>query len=316
LTLRMADDPITKLRCAGKKLDLALRMELFAIGADLVPRLIDVLSDAGARWARLHALDILVDLRAMDALVPILRADCKGGDDSDYEFDDRLGLHISRRVPEMGTALLQPILAFIDEHGDELGALYRACTLLLHLEIRDPRIFNAIQRAFEGDAAIGAEMFLQYGDPRGRDLIERAITDFEPDFEHAWGRATVADLVHSYERMGGTLAPELRERNDRWYAEWDSRPEKPYEPWEPEQLARFAQAIIEDSGHTVSTDDAFEVAKIIWTLVGCSDEIIDLRLRLMVAPGDQAGRRAQVAAGRALLEKHRAMFPELHRRRS
>jgi hypothetical protein len=315
LNRNVATDPITKLRSAGETLDLKLRMELFALGDELVPRLIEVLRDIKCDWARLHAVDLLVDLRAMEAVWPMLDALADVREECDTTFDQILSGHIWKRLPELGAALVEPALAFVTEHWNDGGVIFGACDVLIDLEIKDPRIFKAIHRAFEAEPSLGAGMFVEYGDPRGLGVVERFILDLQPDFDHPSGRDTFADLLHCHQQLGGTFGPEVQRRHEAWLAEWDAQPEKPYEPWTPEQLDAFAQHIIEASGGGLSPEEARVCAKEIWLLAGGSEEMSDLRLQLRVKGMEEERRLGYLAIARELIGWHRAMFPELHTRR-
>ena len=201
----------------------ALTNDLLALGPALVPRLLDLLVAGERGSASVHAVGLLIDLRATDAIVPLLRVytDELGMLD-EAESDEARSVRIMVRLPEFGRAALEPALAFVAEHVEEDDAVYAAASVLVRLGIRDDRIFDAIQRVFDVEAILGAGMFADYGDERGIAVIEGALDRFEPDFSWEWSRICVADLLHAHERLGGVVGPALRERVDGWFREWDA----------------------------------------------------------------------------------------------
>jgi len=216
-------EPIAALRSADEVLPLGLRMELLALGPALVPRLIDLLVGGERGWASLHAVDLLIDLRAPEAIVPMLRVYADElGSLGDTDIDEMRSVRIMARLPELGRVVLEPALAFLNEHVDEEDAVYAATTVLTQLGIRDERIFGAVQRVFEVDEVLGAGMLARYGDERGAALIEQALGRFEPDGSSTWSKACLGDLLLAHGQLGGVLGPELRERVEEWFREWDA----------------------------------------------------------------------------------------------
>jgi HEAT repeat protein len=219
----MERDPIARLRTADDKLDLTLRLDLLGLGLHLVPRLIDVLEDHGAGWGRVHAVDLLIDLRATEAIVPMLRVySDELGTPDDTDIDEMRSVRIMVRLPELGHAVLEPALAFMADHADE-NTVYAASKVLTQLGIKDERIFDAVRRVFEVDEVLGAGMLARYGDERGAGVIERALGMFEPDFSSEWSKACVGDLLLAHRQLGGVLLHELHARVDGWLARWETR---------------------------------------------------------------------------------------------
>ena len=223
----MSASPLARLRHAANRLDLPLRMELFALGADLVPALIGLVEERDAGWARVHAVDMLIDLHAEEAIVPMLRTIASIGYDdassTDEGLEDIVDGRIRARLPELGRAVLEPALAFLGEHAEEAGAVYETCDVLVALGIKDDRIFEGVKLAFGHDTTLGAGNFATYGAPRACPIIEDALATLVPDLTSVWGKACVEDLLLAHRRLGGELAPEVRERVEGWLAKWDPR---------------------------------------------------------------------------------------------
>jgi hypothetical protein len=221
----MSANPLARLRHTANRFDFPLRMELFALGADLVPALIGLVEERDAGWARVHAVDMLIDLRAEEAIVPMLRTIASIGYDdalSGYgDLEETLDRRIRVRLPELGRAVLEPALAFLGEHAEEAGAVYETCDMLVALGIKDDRIFEGVKLAFGHDTTLGAGNFATYGDSRACRIIEDALATMVPDLTSVWGNACVEDLLLAHRRLGGVLGPEVRERVEGWLAEWD-----------------------------------------------------------------------------------------------
>ena len=74
-------DPLVRLRRSGEKVPAALRNAVLAMGHDAVAGLIELLEDeeaarvdsASEGWAPVHAAELLIELRATEAIEPLLR---------------------------------------------------------------------------------------------------------------------------------------------------------------------------------------------------------------------------------------------------
>jgi hypothetical protein len=222
----MATDPIAKLRSAGRNLSAKMRAEVLALGPTVIPRLVDLLDEDEDGWAAIHAVDLLVDLKAVDAVGPMLQVL------DEVDLDDELSNRVTIRLPELGSPVLEPALELLSTSEDEDTTL-GVCEVLAKLGVRDDRVFDALRTLFEDSETLGAGLLADYGDPRGRPLVERALADFEPDFTTMWGRGDLLELLDAHERLGGDLAPEVRERVDGWLAEWAARQRRSQEGGAP-----------------------------------------------------------------------------------
>jgi len=160
----------------------------------------------------IHAVDLLVDLKAVAAVGPML--DRLGVTDLDEVIHD----HIALRLPEIGPAVLEPALARLPPRAEDAsyGSL---CCVLAHLELEDERIYQALCNLLEADQVLGGILLADYGDTRALPLLEAAIRNFEPDLTSPV-RPDLVDLVESYEILGGPLPAELRAKADGAMAAW------------------------------------------------------------------------------------------------
>jgi hypothetical protein len=156
------------------------RAEVLALGPTVIPRLVDLLDEDEDGWAAIHAVDLLVDLKAVDAVGPMLQVL------DEVDLDDELSNRIAIRLPELGSPVLEPALELLSNSEDEDTTL-GVCEVLAKLGVRDDRVFDALRTLFEDSEMLGAGLLADYGDERGLPLVDRALTDFEPDFTTMWG---------------------------------------------------------------------------------------------------------------------------------
>ena len=198
----MTRDPIARLRRTGETLDPDLRQDLLALGADLVPGLTALLRDRCVAWGRRHAVDILVDLRAHEAIPAMLDA---ASGDLPRPQRGRAGRRRTRLLPRrQPPRRVRPRRRGADaripvRRDGDLGALYAASGVLARLGIKDERIFQAILKVLAADHSIGTSMLLEYGDERAVQVIERAIFDVWLDMSRGRGFSTCSAVTGSSE---------------------------------------------------------------------------------------------------------------------
>lgn len=109
-------DAFTQLRGSGGALPRGLEQRILAMGHAAVPTLMALLDDdalaedsAGGGWPSIHAVDLLVDLKATEAVDRMVRVLAR------TSWDDLLHDRILMRLPEFGAAVLEPALgAMVD----------------------------------------------------------------------------------------------------------------------------------------------------------------------------------------------------------
>ena len=220
---RAAEDPMAALRRTGERLPAELREQIITRGPPVVPELIEILRDEelGAEdgpsdgWPPIHAVDLLVELGAVEAIEPML--DILAETDWDTIIHDRIVL----RLPALRGAVLEPALARIVPGIDE--ALHdNLCSILADLGVKDERVYAELCKTFERDETLGAVRFADYGDARALPFLARALREFEPDWESPFGLIGLADLVDAHERLGAPLPDDLRSHVDELREEWDA----------------------------------------------------------------------------------------------
>jgi hypothetical protein len=207
-----------------EELPHALRGQILALGKSAVPELLSILEDEdlalaespGEGWAPIHAVDLLVDLGATEAIEPLLRALAES------EWDEILHDRILLRLHDLGPAVLEAALAALARTTD---SEFRdaICYVLAELGVKDERIYAELCTLFDRDDTAGAGCFADYGDPRALPRIERALWEFDTEGRGTFGLMGLADLVEAYNELGGDMPPELGERIERVREEWSAR---------------------------------------------------------------------------------------------
>jgi hypothetical protein len=203
---------MTRLAVVGDKLSPELREEVLALGSLAIPGLLTLLNDdslhtedsPGGGWPPIHAVGLLADLKATEAIEPMLRLLCETG------WDEIIHDRIIQRLGELGPSVVEPALALI-ERGASEDVHHSICCVLAEVGVRDPRIFEQLCALFDREEVSGAICLSGYGDPAALPILEGAIEDFEPDFESVHGLMDLTELIDSYERVGGVLSEDLQQ---------------------------------------------------------------------------------------------------------
>jgi len=216
--------PIAQLRTTGETLPAELRDQILALGAAAVPSLVEILLDEeladehapAEGWPPIHAVGLLADLKATEAIAPLL--DVLVETDSDHVIHDRIQL----RLPELGAPVLEPAIARLIQLDDD-EQRYSVIAVLADLGVRDERIFEIICDALEDDLSFGAHALAAYGDPRGVEVIEEVIDIFEPDYATPFWRADLTQLLEAHAELGGQLDEVRRGRVEVMDQVWEAR---------------------------------------------------------------------------------------------
>ena len=228
--MKGALNPLTLLR--GPSLSRAAREAILDLGASAIEPLQAILRDAleplredqdgdpppswegrhPARkpvggWAALHAVDLLAELGAIDAIptmLEVLEASLWITEIHDL---------ILQRLRSFGTAALEPTLALcIATHDTTLrGSL---TGVLSELGTKDDRIFEVLAAFFEEEPYLGSTHFAYYGDARALPILARAAASFEPEWDCTDPIGTLRSIVEAHEEMA-PLPAEVRARFDR-----------------------------------------------------------------------------------------------------
>jgi hypothetical protein len=217
-------EPIARLCGTCEILPPTLHGEILALGPAAVGPLIELLRDEaagstaspGEGWPPIHAVDLLVDLKAQSAILPLLETLVSA------ELDEVIHSRIVIRLPELGAAVLEPLLRLMHQQSKP-HARDALCTVMSELGVRDERIFDCLCEYFDAEPGLGARCFADYGDARALPFLAVAIETFEPDWDSAVGICDLDELVDAYEQLDGSLPPRLIQHVNALRAKWSER---------------------------------------------------------------------------------------------
>jgi hypothetical protein len=198
---------------SASRLPPELREQILALRAEAIAPLLAILADdeLGPRespaegWPPIHAVGLLTDLGATEAIEPML--DVLVETDFDHVINSRLLV----RLPEFGAAALEPALLRLNV-ADEEHVVRALVAILAKLGIKDDRICDV----FDEDLVFGALYFGDNGDDRALAIIEGAIEDLEPDFSKPYWRDDLTELLEAHERLGDELRAHVDAIDESW----------------------------------------------------------------------------------------------------
>jgi hypothetical protein len=215
---------IARLRTTGKSLPGALRTAILADGPAHVPALIEILADdalslgtaPGKGFSPVHAVELLGDIKATEAIGPMLRVLTV------TECGELVHDQISERLSEFGAPVLEPALAALAGEPDQ-DVRHAICGVLAKIGVRDHRIFEALCAVLDENACFGAFMLADYGDPCALPFIERVIENLDPTLDPLVGSSDLNELVEAYDSLGGVLPLALQAQVDAWFERADAK---------------------------------------------------------------------------------------------
>lgn len=160
------DDVRAALVRAGQDLHPEAADAIRSVGPNVVPVLVEILSEElllsadgpGEGWAPIHAVDLLTDLRAVEAIEPMLRLL------EDTDFMDIVHDRLLQRMSHFGEPVVQPALPAYAGTRDEDFRISLA-GVLSRSGVRDERIFTLLLERLTADTS-EAQHLVDYGDSR------------------------------------------------------------------------------------------------------------------------------------------------------
>jgi hypothetical protein len=217
---------VQRLETAGSDLSADLGAQIVARRGETLPLLLQVLAahsmsevpgavpldacgDCGRehddrQWARLHAVDLLTEIGApiaIDAMLNVLLHTA-----SDEPIHDK----IIERLPRLGEALLEPILAALERTPERSDAAESLCCMLPSLGLRDGRITRALLQLLKTRARAAAVYLAEYGDASACPALLEIIAAQSAADDDA--RLEWLDLVEAYTALGGKLPESIQSR--------------------------------------------------------------------------------------------------------
>lgn len=217
-------DPIARLGTTGKILPDSLRAEIQAMGESAVPALVAIVQDddahdedaPGEGWSPIHAVELLVELKAEAAIEPLLQVF------ADTDCCSIIHDRIAVRLPEFGAAALEPVLRRLGDDPDE-GLFSNLCCMASELGVQDERIFQHLCKLLDVDEGMGSVCFANFGNERALPLLRTHIEAFAPDWGSACGMMDLTELTAAYEELAGSMPDDLTEHVRALKHEWNVR---------------------------------------------------------------------------------------------
>jgi hypothetical protein len=202
---------------AGKSISAGLRRSIAASGADVVPALIEVLTDEalqmadapGLGYAPVHAAEILGEIASPDAVEPMLEVL------ADAEWLTLLHDALLRSLPPMGAAVVEPALRLhaVREDKETRESLV---AVLSDLGVRDSRIFNLLIEALLKDPDRAAGLLAGYGDPAALPFLSDAFDRQRVKGEGGMlANQVLVELHAAIEELGGSVSGAQEEKFER-----------------------------------------------------------------------------------------------------
>ncbi len=175
-------DLVGQLVSAGERLAESVAEQILRRGHAVIPALIEILEDeelaqedaSGGGYAPIHAATILAELKAGDAIEPMLRVLAR------CDPMDILYSTLIHALESLGPRVLEPALAAhaVAESEDQRAAIVN---VLSGLNVRVDRILSIPLKMLEGDVELGAGLLAEYGDPAALPHLSAALDGCEPD---------------------------------------------------------------------------------------------------------------------------------------
>jgi HEAT repeat protein len=167
-------DPRTTVRrilATGRALPPKNKKKILELGTAGVPFLVELVKDralydqesAGHGWAPVHALQILGELQAVDA-IPALIDVVRVSDSQHLVFSAAV-----IALQAIGPPALEPVLAAFAAGTEEQKTSF--ADVLAGLKTKDERIWDALVAAYPLDRPLGASNLGAYGDARAVPLL-------------------------------------------------------------------------------------------------------------------------------------------------
>ncbi|QRN98097.1 SEC-C domain-containing protein [Archangium violaceum] len=195
-----------------------LRADILARGSEAVEPLLALLGDEslardeapGGGYAPVHAAELLSELRAPEALGPLVRR----------LLLTRPGevLHdaLLYALEDLGPAVAPLALEALAE-ARTLDARLGQLSVLAHSGARDERIFEALLELLREDPGQGALALARYGEPRALEPLMHAFDacPLDEDVEDLFANQALIELESAIVKLGGTLDAARREKLER-----------------------------------------------------------------------------------------------------
>jgi hypothetical protein len=210
-----SNDVRDRVRCTigcGEKLPEELRSEIMHLGARGIPALLEILEDEqlatvdspGEGWAPIHAVELLGEQHAVNAVEPMLRTLTRT-DPLDILHDRIVSI-----LSEMGPPVAEPALRAAANADKEV--LESLASILARLGLHDDRILDILLAQLQR-APSWAGNLAAYGDPRALPALSKALDAFTLDQTgNPFANHALIEIREAIEELGGTLTAEQQRK--------------------------------------------------------------------------------------------------------
>jgi hypothetical protein len=197
----------TKLVHAGERLPKSVCAQIIDHGSEAIPELIEILKDAklalfdapGGGYAPIHAASILQEMKAVDAIEPMLQVLSR------CDAMDILYSTLIHALQSFGTSVLESALRAyaVAENEDQRSAI---ASVLSGIHVHDPRIFSVLLQQLEEDTELGAGDFAEYGDQAALPYLSSALDACKLDRRGGmFANQEIIELAAAIKELGGEL---------------------------------------------------------------------------------------------------------------
>lgn len=151
----------------------------------------------GGGWAPIHAVNLLAEIGAEEAIAPMLRLLALTA------FPDIVHDRLILGLGRMGRSVLEPALVAYAGNQDP-DFRYSLCGVLAELGVRDDRVFEILLDQLDEDIGAGAMYFAAYGDPAAMPYLSEVL-DEVPVTDDPTENHVIIELVAAIEGLGGGL---------------------------------------------------------------------------------------------------------------
>jgi hypothetical protein len=184
------------------------RAIIFALIDVLVDEDLQVEDGPGGGWAPIHAAKLLGELRATDAIEPLL--DVLAMCDATAMLYDVA----TQALCQIGAAALEPtITAYPRARTEDVRLAF--AEILANLGVKDDRILSILLGELLADPW-AAGLLVDYGDTRALEHLSRALDECEPseDETDSPDDQPIIEYADAIKSLGGSLTPSQQEKVD------------------------------------------------------------------------------------------------------